>query len=206
MYSAATSTVVGDVASYSCVQDYYLHDRSNSTNITCLNSGEWSNVTTTCHSEYGQAIYLLITLIKLVVQPIDFKWSMLLRPFRKLIEMKLDFYYEIYCKQTLFLRSHLWYTLCTTIANFLHVEILCEGFLCVTEDCGRPSSLTNGRFHIPSDTLAGHVVLYSCDSGYSFPNSTDQMEITCQPDGHWQEIGQHCVGKWIIVTLTLLPD
>ena len=50
MYFNATSTLEGDVATYSCVDNYDFGDREKK-NVTCQSDGTWTTFSDTCRSE-----------------------------------------------------------------------------------------------------------------------------------------------------------
>ena len=62
-------------------------------------------------------------------------------------------------------------------------------------DCGSPPSVAFSTSPTSPLTLEGDSVLYSCDSGYLFPDEAATQSITCKADGSWDTI-QDCLSQY----------
>ena len=43
------------------------------------------------------------------------------------------------------------------------------------------------------DTLEGDFVTYTCSGAYQFSGGADELLVTCQENGLWEDVVQQCV-------------
>ena len=57
-----------------------------------------------------------------------------------------------------------------------------------------PDSFSNGNVALTSgDTLEGDIVTYTCNGAYQFSGGADELMVTCQDNGLWEDVVQQCV-------------